>query len=369
MKTLLASSLLALGLLSFTSPIWAFKLKPEGSFIERKLATRSQSEWEKLLAAVAFRGIHKVGESVHEEITNRILGCEGDADICGAPDYEPKFAYVLAGVRWNDDPPFRFERGQGDFGGCQNGATVRLNTFPRCWANVFKDGEKRSVNGVSLNADTAPLLVRSHFGDMQFLHAMASKDKEDADKVLKRILVWAEFTWRTSLGEFPLSATVKDVAVPGISEFFQTKGWSVQDLFALGNPHVRKPDNMAELAFGSLLHVVEDSFAGGHVERATPDERNQCPKMTTAVPMPGKILEFHSYINQDSKKHGDDDVRNAFSAAWSGARPNVLDVGRTLNTYFVRRATWDEVKPYIECIFTLHENVRAASAGEKYARD
>lgn len=72
--------------------------------------------------------------------------------ICGSSDYEPKNAYVLAGVRWNDDPPFRFEKGQGNYGGCEAGATVRLVTFPRCWANVFKDGEKRAGNGETLDA-------------------------------------------------------------------------------------------------------------------------------------------------------------------------------------------------------------------------
>jgi hypothetical protein len=360
--------MVSLGFLLLSPPAEAFKLSPEGSFIERKLASRSQDTWEKVLAALALRGIHKIGEPVHEEITNRILGCEGDSDICGAPDYEPKNAYVLAGVRWNDDPPFRFEQGQGNFGGCEPGATVRLVTFPRCWANVFKDGEKRARNREVLDAATAPLVVRSHFGDMQFLHAMAARDKESAATVRERIITWAEFTWRIALGEFPLSTRVRDVSVIGIIEFFGSKGWSIQDLFALGNPHVRKPDNMSELAFGSLLHTVEDSFAGGHVERAMPDSQEKCVGTSREYPIPGRIVEFHSYGQQDSRKHGDDDARSAFSAHWSDARPNVVDVGRVLNDYFARRAPWNEVKPYIECIFALDREVRPASAGEKYAR-
>lgn len=357
-----------LGLLFLSLPAEAFQLAPEGSFIERKLASRSQNAWEKVLSGFALKGIHKIGEPVHEEITNRILGCEGDGDICGAPDYEPKNAYVLAGVRWNDDPPFRFEKGQGNFGGCQPGATVRLATFPRCWANVFKDGEKRARGGAALDAATAPLLVRSHFGDMQFLHAMASRDKEPATAVRKRIIIWAEFTWRIALGEFPLSTRVRDVPVSGITEFFGSKGWSIQDLFALGNPHVRKPDNMSELAFGSLLHIVEDSFAGGHVERAMPDYQEKCVGPSRQYPMPGRIMEFHSYAQQDPSKHGHDDTRSGFSAHWSDARPNVVDVGRVLNEYFLHRAPWHEVKPYIECIFELDKEVRPASAGERYVR-
>ena len=197
---------------------------------------------------------------------------------------------------------------------------------------------------------------------------MANQDGENANVVQNRIITWAEFTWRTALGEFPLSTRVKDIPVPGLLELFETKGWSIQDLFALGNPHVRKPDNLSELAFGSLLHVIQDSFANGHVERAMPDGQEKCPDTANAHTMPGRIKEFHSYVNQDAHSHGEDDSRSAFSSHWSGPRPHVIDVGRTLNEYFIRRAPWPEVKPYIQCIFTLDSDSRPASAGEHYTR-
>lgn len=359
---------LALGLCGVVLAAQAFKLSPEGSFIERKLSSRSQSWTEKVLSEFALKGIHKIGTPVHEEITNRVLGCEGDADVCGAPEYDPNYAYVLAGVRWNDDPPFRFEKGHGNFGGCEAGATVRLVTFPRCWANVFKDGEKRAEQAEKLDANSAPLLVRSHFGDMQFLHSMASRNQESPSETRARILAWAEFTWRVGLGEFPLATRVRDVPIQGFVQLFGNKGWSIQDLFALGNPHVRKPEYMAELAFGSLLHVVEDSFAGGHVERAAPDALANCAGTASAHKMPGKIIEFHSYSQQDAGKHGDADKRQAFSTHWSSDKPNVIDVGQTLYSYFTRKASWQEVQPYVACIFTFDNEARPASAGEAYSR-
>ncbi len=350
------------------NPVQAFKLVPEGSFIERKLAGKSQSELERIFAGFALNGIHKIGEPVHEEITNRVLGCEGDRDICGAPDYEPKNAYVLAGVRWNDDPPFRFETGNGNFGGCTAGATVRLVTFPRCWANVFKDGEKRAGDGAKFDGKNAPILLRSHFGDLQFLHSMAPAKDIDAASVRASILAWAEFTWRIAMGEFSYTTRAKDVPVDRTKEVFDDKGWSIQDLFALGNPLVRKPENMSELVFGSLLHVVEDSFARGHVDRAMPDGREKCGGTAAEYLMPGRILEFHAYGEQDPTKHGNADTRQAFSAQWSASRPHVIDVGRILYDYFVRRASWTDVKPYIECIFTLSPDVRRSSSGDEYAR-
>jgi len=367
MNHLLCAILIGVFFAAFPAEAW--KCSPEGSFIEKKLASRSQSTWERVLSSLAMKGIHTFGEPVHEEITNRILGCEGDADLCGKPDYAPENAYFLAGVRWNDDPPFRFEKGYGKFGGCEPGATIRLVTFPRCWANVYKNGEAKANGGARFDAQSsAPLLLRSSFGDMQFLHSMASVDSELADVTREKIIMWAEFTWRVALGDFPLSMLVKDVPIQGFSDLFKNRGWSILDLFSLGNPHVRKPHNMSQLAFGSLLHMVEDSFAMGHTERAVPDPEEICETAIKEHLAPGKILEFHFYAKQDPKRHGEGDTRNAFSTHWTSTSPNVIDVGRTLYEYYQKGETWENVKSYIECIFALDKEARPASAGADYSR-
>jgi hypothetical protein len=363
---------LVLSLLTFLSPITprmstAWQLTPEGSYIERKLASREQAFWEGWLSTVTLRGIHIVGASVHEEITNRILGCDGDTDICSDPQFDPRFAYFLAGVRWNDDPPFRFRRGQGNFSGCKAGKTVRLVTQPRCWANTFKDGQKRASKGVALDGSNATLLARSHFGDMQFLHAMASRDGEASAETRSKILMWSEFTWRVSLGEYDLSKVVAEVPIPGFSDFFAyNREWRVQDLFALGNPHIRSPQAMSDVAFGSLLHMVQDSFAEGHVERLSPNGRSVCEAVAGKPLMPGRIIEFHSYIRQNTEEHGRSDSRNSFSAHWTRDKPDVVDVGKVLYDFYEKRASWDEVRPYIECIFTMDDRSRPASPGERY---
>ena len=357
--------LLLVGLPSFAG---AWQLSPEGSFIERKLASRSQNYFEKVLSSISLRGIAIVGNSGHEEITNRTLGCVGDADICGAPEYEPEFAYILAGVRWNDDPPFRFSTGQGNFSGCKVAQTVRLTTQPVCWANTFKDGEARAAKGVALDGSNATMLVRSHFGDLQFLHAMAASDGESPEVTRARILAWAEFAWRSSRGEYDLETTMVSLPIAGfLTMFSSNREWRIQDLYALGNPHIRTPDAMAKVAFGNLLHIVQDSFAEGHVERRTPVLGHTCAALP-GLAQPGKIVEFHSYSHQDSGRHGHSDSRNAFSAHWSADKPSVVDVGKELNAFRLRKSSWDEVKPYLECIFTLDPQARVASAGDGYSR-
>lgn len=147
---------------------FAWQLSPEGTVKEKKLAALNQTKASKFFSSMATVGVTKVGDSVHEEITNRSLGCDGHSDICGDPDDEPDNAYFIAGVRWNDDPPFMFATGQGSFAGCRASQTVRLVTQPLCWYNVFSSAERQAAEGKRFDGSNAPLLVRSHFGDMQF---------------------------------------------------------------------------------------------------------------------------------------------------------------------------------------------------------
>jgi len=192
-------------------------------------------------------------------------------------------------------------------------------------------------------------LVRSHFGDLQFFHAMASADGEAAQNTYSKILVWSEFAWRVSLGEYGAETAMVNVELPGFDDLFRfNKEWRIQDLYALGNPHIRSPEAMRKVAFGNLLHLVEDSFARGHVERRDPIAGQTCA--ATALPQPGKILEFHSYSKQNPSKHGNGDSREAFSAHWSADHPGVIDVGKALNTFFQNNSPWIEVKPYLESV-------------------
>jgi len=364
MKRIVAASACML-MLATSAPVYSSKLRPEGTVIEQKLAEREAGYWERRTIKAALAAIQLVGEPVHEEITNRILGCEGDSAICGDPQIEPDNAYVLAGVRWNDDPPFRLGAEYAKLPGCVPDSTIRLVTFPLCWASVFKDGSKRAAAGTELTGRNAALLTRSHFGDLQFLHAMAWKDGASAREVQGQILAWAEFTWKLALQEIKLDTLVREVPVEGVAQIFSENGWSVQDLFALGNPHVRRPSQVSRLAFGSLLHVVQDSFARGHVERESMVSYVKCGN--TQYRRPGRIIEFHSYINQDSKKHGHEDTAYAFNTSLSHA-PNVIEVGQALAELYERKAPWDEAKPYLECIFELAPEVRDSGPGSAFQK-
>lgn len=344
----------------------AFKLSPQGTALEQSVAKKYSNWWRRIVARLSERGLKHFAEPVHEEITNRIYGCQGDADICGNPDVGFASSYVLAGVRWNDDPPFRLEEGEGRGTKCKVTETIRFTTQPACWGELFWDAKKKAEGGKELNAvRRTSLLGRSHFGDLQFLHAMASRDGEPAADTRRRVIMWAEFAWGVATGKHAVATRLKAMQVAGMSDHFGRTEWTVQDLFTLGNPPLRP--RIKEFAFGSLLHMVQDSFAKGHVARAEPIEGEKC-EAAPQYAAPGKIRRFHAYNNQDTDKHAEGDGRNAFSVHWTVSRPNVIDVGTVLLSYFERAAAWEEVRPYLDCIFAIENPIAPASAGDGFLK-
>lgn len=344
----------------------AFKLSPQGTALEKSVAKKYSNWWRRIVASLTEKELPNFSEPVHEEITNRIYGCEGDADVCGNPDEGSAGSYVLAGVRWNDDPPFRLEEGEGGGTSCKIEETIRFTTQPKCWYELFQDAKKKAQGGKLLDAASrTSLLGRSHFGDLQFLHAMAARDGEPAAVTRKRVMMWAEFVWGVVTGDYTLKTKLKEVEVEGMGDFFGRTEWTVQDLWTLGNPPLRT--RIKEVAFGSLLHMVEDSFAKGHVDRMEAVQGAKCEDAPEYLE-PGRIRQFHAYNNQDPNKHAEYDSRNAFSAQWSVNKPNMIGVGQVLYAYFNRGASWDDVRPYVECVFMVVDPEARASAGNGFTR-
>ena len=167
--------------LVFAGQAHAFKLSPSGTALDRQRAYAKAGWLERIQQKLALRGIHHFTEPVHEEITHRIYNCDADQIICGDPDVEYAPLAVLSGVRWNDDPPFRLNKTS--ISECKIDETIRVITQPVCWAKLFKYAElNASSESYDANHTASNLMFRSHFGDLQFIHAMASKDGEEAEE-------------------------------------------------------------------------------------------------------------------------------------------------------------------------------------------
>ena len=154
--------------------------------------------WDKILTGITNRGLPIFKHPVHEEITHRIYGCNYEGDtICGDPDAQDATPYVIAGVRWNDDPPFQMNPNQAQNTSCKTRykdgrpMTIRFITQPKCWSELFLAAEEQIKADAKKRFDAANqsvLPLRSHFGDLQFFHSMASFEDEDPAETRSKIL-------------------------------------------------------------------------------------------------------------------------------------------------------------------------------------
>ncbi len=371
-----------------STSVHGFQIAPVSSEWEEKLTREPTSN----RARIAGKLGRLIKGPVHEEIAQLAMGCTTpDQDLpanteCANANAGFATQFINYGVRWNDLPPFMLRPNEGKkctkvfgFGkACNVSQTVRFSTQPDCWYRMFNAAEKIAASGRKIvgclppvrqkgsRVITAHLLARSHYGDLQFLHAMAQEDNLDPALTQADILGWLEFAWKVATREIPRDTLLRDVNIPVMKDRFHCSGWSVADLYVLG-----RQDTMLrfvhDIAFGSVLHTVQDSFAGGHVERepATPEEK--CSP-ALALPRPGRIKEFHSYAGQDGHLHDAKDRREAMAGIAGGRVSDAVEASRQLATYYGGRSKWVEVEPYMQCLFTLSSESRRSSAGDQFRR-
>ena len=350
----------------------AFSIKPVETDQDRSLrAFEDHNNW--FLDSLASVYIARFTQPVHEEGIQRIYGCDGNDGACQKLEKPSRFApdAVIYGARWNDNPPFQLEKS--NMGDCV-GKTIKLPSYSKCWAVLFRDAAKKSQKGEFFDAKSGHVLIyRVHFGDMQFLHSMASKDKEQAGDTKSKIMMWAEFTYKLATGELDRGLELRKTGVQGMETLFYNRGWTSQQLFTRGDATFRGPQDFRYFAFGSLLHLVEDSFALSHTERDEPSGA-KC-RLVPEQDKPGKVLKFLSYANQDHKKHSAEDNSEALKyhllvLPSDKMQPNVVAIGMTLRSYYEQKRPWDEVKSYLdECVFDLEDPTNEAGSGDAFSMD
>ena len=270
-------------------------------------------------------------------------------------------ADVVAGVRWNDNPPAL--RAGPLFGSC-GGDALQAGEGVMCWTGMLR------VDRIALEALTqrerslAP--VRSHFGDMQFLHAMAGRAGESPQETRANVTRWSEFAYRVARGEIEPKARVSTLAkgklldedtAQWLGTLFRgasKRHWTVQDVF------LAKASSVRAIAFGSLLHLVEDSYSAAHVRRATSRvQANGC----LSYGANDAIAQFQTYVGQDTKKHGAcDNAPDWLESPRPGSPVEVLSL--LVRAYGDGR-DWPYVRVLLEQqVFRLGEAVPAAAPGD-----
>jgi hypothetical protein len=212
--------------------------------------------------------------------------------------------------------------------------------------------------------DEATLTRRSHYGDLQFLHAMAPRRDGQAQSqkdTRKALYTWTRAAYEVATGVIGESSKLADTSLgsvlPGYAcsgrYSYTTKSCTVQDLFDLSFFWRAEQDSICDarqrelgltakqcvtrdLAIGALLHTVQDSFSSSHVERGG----DMVPK------------QFMSYPNH---RHCEGDL------AVEKNRPNIdaaLKASVRILDLYSRQESWAKVEPYIATIFGISEQER-----------
>jgi hypothetical protein len=282
----------------------------------------------------------RISEPVHEEITLRARLCAqsaqdpiGSALICSSTDPKPvinvignKYDSLIRGVWWNDDP---------------NQLLFALRQAK--WFAWMKDGAKIAKHGRNLRGaekklnQTYYLNYRGHFGDLQFLHGMASADGESAEQTQENILEWAEFSYAVATKKIMPETMLADVRTTGFQNHFANQpGWTVSYLF--GPRYRLKGDHYSSMALGSLLHVIQDSFSEAHTFRDFGASPN-CPN--------GRVTQFYSYVNQDPNLHNTEDTRTAWMSRKFNSAQDPVSASATLIRFAEQDTEWSIVRAYL----------------------
>jgi hypothetical protein len=174
--------------------------------------------------------------------------------------------------------------------------------------------------------------------------------------------MWAEFTWGLATETLSRTTRLNDLGVPELGSFFPGD-LSATILFSLGYPGFQN-SKIAEVALGSLLHMVQDSFSRSHVTRADALGAD-CDGVPGAL-QPGAIRQFHSYARQNHRAHNSADDAQALELNRIETTPSVVDVCAQIIQLWSRKASWTEARKYLEYVFTLDPQALAAGPGEGY---
>ncbi len=241
----------------------------------------------------------------------------------------PLMGEYLRGVAWNDDP-------EGLLFADQVEATYLFS--PKLdWCERFQAAQAKALKGY-LPGPADPLTGRSHFGDLQFLHGLASKPGEPAVETYGKTIRWLEFTYRVAHGDISGETLLSAVPVEGLAALFPRQASaSVSALFG-----VNEWGDVRARAMGSFMHVLQDLAGSGHVARQSRDG--------------GLSAAIDHYFTSSGVEHlhyrSDEGWRNGWKV--SGSLDNIpalhdaIDRNVDILSMEARHEPWSNVKTYLD---------------------
>ncbi|CAN7637751.1 hypothetical protein LJR189_004869 [Acidovorax delafieldii] len=355
-----------MGALAAASSAAAFQVLPKVSDVDRKISTMGRNP------VLDYLGHWFVGSAipimkspVHESITLAAIGCNaslGSESECVTLEAVREHRILLYGVRWPDDPPFQLNaKSPPRIKGCDTGVTLRSTSQPLCWWGLFSDaGAQAKKKAYIKNPAFGPgdyMLYRSHYGDLQFMHAMGTYDGESAGDTVSRMRMWAEFLWGIASGTTSTGAYIRELGNSPLAAYFPGD-ITATNLFATGIVEVRK--DLDKVAMGAFLHMVQDSFSNAHAERG---QETGASCGATGFGKPGQIQRFRSYAKQSSTSHDEADTPKALGLHTMQISPSAVDVSRTFLKLWQEKKSWTDASVFFDCVFEPKDRTIEADAG------
>jgi hypothetical protein len=252
-------------------------------------------------------------------------------------------------VRWPDDPLRQLSSTAG---------TLR-------YGRSMTSSCPRSVRETAA-IDRMSLTCASHFGPLQFFHAMASANGEAAEQTRARILDWADLTYRLAIGRVPLSTNIcswfrdnpSDISPsfsfddPEICAPGDEREWTLATFFGQACDSATNTANCDRLGEeramaavrGALLHVIQDSYSQSHAARGRAlAGGGYRPRVVCRLPS-----GFYNYLGQAG--HGDADSQPEFDqTCGAGAEADDVITASAMALHFLdRRADPGEFSCYLQ---------------------
>ncbi len=300
-------------------------------------------------------------DSVHEDMTHTAIAC--------ASAYSDELATETPLLC----PPTVRERSPGDLGNIHNALIVGVwwNDDPDhfAYANALLPGvfryvemkemakRARASGGRYKDSRSNRMLYRSHYGDMAFLHAMATAELETPLATQQKIIHWMNFAYQVATAQIAPDTELGQLDHPVGGLFSKQPRMTVDTLFKRKRRMAHLP--VSELALGSMLHVVQDSFAAGHTKRVHIGS-GRCAR--------GRVSQFYSNLRQVSSRHLAEDSRAALVQSISEASTHVqnsIEASAQILLFARARADWvTVVEPYLrETLFCVDETTQVAGPG------
>jgi hypothetical protein len=211
-------------------------------------------------------------------------------------------------------------------------------------------------------SDDRSMTVRSHRGDLQFLHAMGRFDGDTAQDTCSRILQWMEVMYKLACGNQGICAD--DPLEKHFPNYFDSQSTppqdaSLRDLLIASTPSYQRV-NVQARALGSCLHIISDSFSLGHTQRRLRNPQDLIDRDSERYIQfrPGvygdwgPILCFHNFDKQNFWRHHHYDTRRKSEDPIPkyietfddivGAR-NAIEASMKLINLFADKVSWERV--------------------------